>query len=375
MSFFLRCYSFLLLVLTYLSTNSQIRFCDQNGSKNFCKTDYSNRYKIKMSTTIQTTLENVAKTMVKQIAEVIKTVAPRHGVAVADVEQMTQEIMVGLGLVELKITNVKKIKSTGSVSSDGGGSRKRVVSKKMKEAYMKIEGSTEESLKTVIAAYKLADKDTVISFDAFCTSATKEATKEAETKVCEIKVKAPKEKKTKAVAKKEVAEKEVVVAEKDVAVVAEKEVVAEEKKVVVKKAPKEKKEPKAKKEKSGRFDKWNPTSTKLFKTIVEESGGAVTEELRSAQVKYIEDLSDEDFASASIQGHFRAFVTTKIVVNCGAGKEEKVAESDDDEDLEEIEFEDEKLLRGSKSGKIFRPTEEAGDVLIGHAGKGRFADI
>ena len=84
-----------------------------------------------MSTTIQTTLENVAKTMVKQIAEVIKTVAPRHGVAVADVEQMTQEIMVGLGLVELKITNVKKIKSAGSVSSDGGGSRKRVVSKKM----------------------------------------------------------------------------------------------------------------------------------------------------------------------------------------------------------------------------------------------------
>lgn len=313
-----------------------------------------------MSTTIQTTLENVAKTMVKQIAEVIKTVAPRHGVAVADVEQMTQEIMVGLGLAELKITNVKKIKSAGSVSSDGGGSRKRVVSKKMKEAYMKIEGSTEESLKTVIAAYKLADKDTVISFDAFCTSATKEATKEeAETKVCEIKVKAPKEKKP----KKVVAE--------------EKEVVAEEKKVVVEKAkkePKEKKAPKAKKEKSGRFDKWNPTSTKLFKTIVEESGGAVTEELRSAQVKYIEDLSDEDFASASIQGHFRAFVTTKIVVNCGAGKEEKV-ESDDDEDLEEIEFEDEKLLRGSKSGKIFRPTEEAGDVLIGHAGKGRFADI
>jgi hypothetical protein len=288
--------------------------------------------------TIQTTLENVAKTMVKQIADVIKTVAPRHGVA--DVEQMTQEILVGLGLVELKITNVKKI-NNGSVSSDGGA-RKRVVSKKMKETYMKIEGSTEESLKTVIAAYKLADKDTVISFDAFCASATttkeKEATKEATTtKEKEATKEATKEKETKVC------------------------------------SIKPKKEPKAKKEKSGRFDKWNPTSTKLFKTIVEESGGAVTEELRSAQVKYIEELSDEDFASASIQGHFRAFVTTKFVVNCGAGKAQP--ESDDDEDLEEIEFEDEKLLRGSKSGKIFRPTEEAGDVLIGHAGKGRFADI
>jgi hypothetical protein len=48
----------------------------------------------------------------------------------------------------------------------------------------------------------------------------------------------------------------------------------------------------------------------------------------------------------------------------------------DDEDLEPLEFDGEKLLFiGLTSGKVFRQTEDAGDVLIGVAGRGRFKDV
>ena len=48
----------------------------------------------------------------------------------------------------------------------------------------------------------------------------------------------------------------------------------------------------------------------------------------------------------------------------------------DDEDLEPLEFDGEKLLFiGLTSGKVFRQTEDAGDVLIGIAGQGRFKDV
>ena len=121
------------------------------------------------------------------------------------------------------------------------------------------------------------------------------------------------------------------------------------------------------------MDKWTPTSTKLYKTIVEENGGVFTDELKKEFVSWLDGLSDEEFADASIQGHMRSYVMTKIVKK--EEKEEKKVEGDEDEDLEEFDFEGETLLKGVVSGKIYRPTEEAGDVLIGYAGKGRFVDV
>lgn len=122
------------------------------------------------------------------------------------------------------------------------------------------------------------------------------------------------------------------------------------------------------------MDKWTPTSTKLFKTIVEENGGAFTDDLKKEFVTWLDALSDEEFADASIQGHMRSFVMTKVSKNDDKDKPKDVG-GDEDEDLEEFDFDGETLLKGVVTGKIYRPTEEAGDVLIGYAGKGRFADV
>jgi hypothetical protein len=47
----------------------------------------------------------------------------------------------------------------------------------------------------------------------------------------------------------------------------------------------------------------------------------------------------------------------------------------EDEDLVEFEFNDETLLKGVVSGKIFRTTTEAGDVQVGVCGQGIFRDV
>lgn len=277
-------------------------------------------------------LEDVARTLGKQLTAVLKDLAPRHGIS--DVDSLTQDLLVGLGLVELKVSVGKKKsvaeKSVDEESSTGEKKKKRVVSKKMKESFLKLEGATEEKLAEAMKQYKEAED--VESFDSISR------------KVLGLDAAAEAAPAPKAKAKKE----------------------------------------SKKKEKSGRFDKWTPTSSKLFKTIVEESGGVLSEELKKEFVEYVEALSDEDFASASVQGHMRAFVTTKFVQSNAVGggpviteekEEKKEEEKDDDEDQEEFEFEGETLWIGVKSGKIFRPTEEAGDVLVGHAGKGRFKSV
>ena len=272
-------------------------------------------------------LEDVARTLGKQLTAVLKDLAPRHGIS--DVDSLTQDLLVGLGLVELKVSVSKKKsvaeKSVDEESSTGEKKKKRVVSKKMKESFLKLEGATEEKLAEAMKQYKEAED--VESFDSISR------------KVLGLDAAAEAAPAPKAKAKKE----------------------------------------SKKKEKSGRFDKWTPTSSKLFKTIVEESGGVLSEELKKEFVEYVEALSDEDFASASVQGHMRAFMTTKFVQSNAVGGgpviTEKKEEEKDDEDQEEFEFEGETLWIGVKSGKIFRPTEEAGDVLVGHAGKGRFKSV
>ena len=243
---------------------------------------------------VQNALENVAKSMSKQLKDVATKVATDHNVS--DVNKMVEDIMVAMGLMEIQVKTTKS-KDDDSVVSTG---KKRVVSKKMKDTFLAIEGANETLLKELIQEYKTAED--VESFDAFSRAKLGLAPIVKETK--------------------------------------------------------------PKKEKKGRFDKWTPTSTKLFKTITEENTGTVTDDLKKDFQAYIDTLSDEDFASASIQGHMRAFITSKFTQK----------DSNEDEDLLEFDFEDETLLRGEKSGKVYRSTEEAGDVLIGYIGKGRFAD-
>ena len=254
---------------------------------------------------VQNALENVAKSMSKQLKDVATKVATDHNVT--DVNKMVDDLMIAMGLMEIQVktTKTKSVsekKDKESVTSSG---KKRVVSKKMKDAFLALDGANDDLLKELIKEYKTAED--VESFDAFSRA-----------------------------------------------------------KLGLSPIVKETKPKKEKKEKKGRFDKWTPTSTKLFKTITEENEGTVTDELKTEFQTYIDNLSDEQFAAASIQGHMRAFITSKTQNN---------NDNDDHEDLLEFEFDHEILLKGEKSGKIYRPTEEAGDVLIGYIGKGRFAQV
>jgi hypothetical protein len=272
---------------------------------------------------MQVSIDALAKTLMKQVTDVVKAVAPRHDVK--DADALAQDILVGLGLVELKVSTkkTKSVKSESEGGSEGDSKRKRVVSKKMKDAYLAMEGATEENLKDTIKAYKAAEE--VESFEAFARSRLGAA--------------------------------------------------PEEKPAEEEKKPRKKAEKKPKAEKSGRFDKWTPTSKKLFKTIVEESGGVVNEDIQKELTTYIEGLSDEDFAAASIQGHMRAFVTTKFAPAKEETEEALFGKEEEDEDMEEFVFEEETLLIGVTSGKIYQESVGAGDILVGIAGKGRFKNV
>lgn len=214
---------------------------------------------------------------------------------------------------KVEVEKVEEKEEKGSVKS--GGERKRVVSKKMKEAFLALPGATEEKLGAVMKAYKSAAE--VTSFEAFARS--------------ELGLDAP--------------------------------------------AAAPKKEKKPKKEKSGRLDKWTPTASKQFKTIVEENGGTLSDELKKEFVTWLDGLADAEYAEGSIAGHMRAFVGTKVAAKPAAAPAPAPAAEEEDEELEEFTFEGETLLKGVESGKIYRPTEEAGDVLIGYAGKGRFTEV
>jgi hypothetical protein len=69
------------------------------------------------------------------------------------------------------------------------------------------------------------------------------------------------------------------------------------------------------------------------------------------------------------------FVKKEAPVTAAGAEKGEEAEDDAEEEQEELDFEGETLWIGLKSGKIFRQTEEAGDLLIGIAGKGRFKDV
>ena len=302
--------------------------------------------KFRMSS-IQNSLESVAKVMSKQIESVLKNVASRHNVE--NVDAFTMEVLSELGLVEVKlaVTKQKKEKKEKAVTlvvptveqpvvptvaaeSDSDGEseaasevksevsttvekkKKPVVSKKMKEAFLALDGASEEKLKSVMKAYKEAEN--VSEWLVFARA-------QLNLPIVEVPVK--------------------------------------------EKKPRAKKE---KKETKGRLDKWTPTSTKLFKTIVEENSGVLTDDLKKEFVSWLEVLTDEEYALKPMQGHMRQFSTVKFL------KIVVPEINDDEEDQEEFDFEGEKLWIGLTSGKIFQQ-QDGVDMLIGEAGKGRFKEV
>jgi hypothetical protein len=118
--------------------------------------------------------------------------------------------------------------------------------------------------------------------------------------------------------------------------------------------------------------KFNATELKIFKKVVGE-GVEVTDELKKEFTEYVNGKTDEEFAVLALEGHMRAFVDGKssnVEVEADAA-----VEVDEEEDLVEFTHNEEVLLKGVVSGKIYRSTEEAGDIQVGMAGQGQFKDI
>jgi len=218
--------------------------------------------------------------------------------------------------------NASVSSSVGDAKSAVSADRKRTVSKKMKDTFLAMEGGTEDALKAAMKVYKNADQAQIDAWggkwDSFARAfLAGECTPAKKSKAPKTAPAAP----------------------------------AKEK------APKEAKN----------FT-WTPTAKKLITEVVEGNGGAVTDALKSEFVAHVNAMDAESYKAIAPVGHVRAFITSKAPAAAPA-------EDNDDEDLEEIEVEGETLTIGVKSGKIFRATEDSGDVQIGVAGAGKFKDV
>jgi hypothetical protein len=154
-------------------------------------------------------------------------------------------------------------------------------------------------------------------------------------------------------------------------------------------APKKEKAAKAAKAARENFI-WTPAAKKLFAEATEAAGGKVTDLLKSEFAEYANNMAADDYKALATVGHMRAFLTERDQMppleKCQPAAEAAADETadqavaaaaaeDDDEDMESFEFEAEELFIGVSSGKIYRQSESAGDVLIGVAGQGRFKDV
>ena len=316
------------------------------------------------------TITNIKQAISLDLTTALRRVADAH--TITDVDLLAQELLVHLGVVDRvsapaqpKVTKPKAVKAAPAVApapapeaepeADGESegtkekkARTRTVSAKQKKDFMALEGATEENLKSIIKGYKDA---TQAQIDALMTTDSKENAFILYARV--------------------ILKPGGCAGPPDAVVVAEKKPKAA----------------KAKKEK-GRVS-WNATETKIFKKIVESAGSVISDELKQEFADYVTGKTEEEFAVVALEGHMRAFVDSKKPANGGAGKApvepragaghmtpaEHDAAAEEDEDLVEFEFNEETLLKGVVSGKIFRTTTEAGDVQVGVCGQGIFKDI
>lgn len=215
---------------------------------------------------IQITLENIAKTLMQQITEVIATVAPRHNVA--DSAALTQDILVGLGLVDLKIDPVAAAAAAAKPVKPKAAPKPRKKKTETIEVPAPAAPTGPAAPPSSPALPPLVrDEDAPPPLPAPAEPAG-DIMKELDEVLEEKKEEKKEEKPKKPRAKKEKVEK-----------------------------------------KKGRMDKWTAASTKVFKTIVEEEGSTLTDALKTEFVTWLDSLTEEDFAATSIQGHMRAFVT------------------------------------------------------------------
>ena len=305
---------------------------------------------------------SITTTIIHEIICSFKTIPAGTYSLPDDADRLAQELLINLGLVTRTSSSSSSSSSApppplppfASVSApapapapapDSAAARKRTVSKKMKDSLLAA-GKTEDDLKRIIDAYKKASDSDIAaaggSFESFAASVLAAPTSTP----------APSTPKTKSKAKAETTA----------------EPTAE---------PKAPSKPSKKAEK-GRIS-WTAAEKKVFKEVVESSGGLVTPELTSAFTTYVNDLSPESFDSLALSGHMRAWISP----SAGAGHSDLQQpvlddnEDNEDEDLLEFTHNDEMLLIGEKSGKIFLPSPQEGmpDVMVGIAGQGKYTAV
>jgi hypothetical protein len=272
----------------------------------------------------------------------MKSVSKMRAALAASPDASDDELVAATRMPLVAATPPSVSDETASDSESAGKPRARTVSKKMKDTFLAMEGGTEDQLKAAMKVYKAADKAQLDgwggTWDAFARAFL------AGECVLAKKPRAKPTPKAKAAA-----------AAPD--------------------APK--KEPKPAKE--AKNFSWTPTAKKLFAEVVEGNGGTVTDALKTEFAAHANAMDAEEYKAIAPVGHIRAFIGTKSAAAAEAAPAPESAaapaDDDDDEDLEEIEVEGETLTIGVKSGKIYRATEDSGDVQIGVAGKGKFAAV
>lgn len=292
------------------------------------------------------TINNIKQTISLDITNAVRRIAEAYGLAKQD--EFTQELLVHLGVVErddVPFIHVNPVASASNASVTSTGEkkeRKRVVSAKQKKDYLLIAGATEANLEATIKGYKEASQETI---DGLMTTDSKE----------------------------------------NAFILYAKSVLTGGSAGAGAGAPAPepvKKQKKGPSQKVASRVKFNATEMKIFKKVVGEDV-EVTDELKKEFTEYVNGKTDEEFAVLALEGHMRAFMdgkSSKVEVEV-KGPEYDTDEGgdggneDEDEDLVEFTHNEETLLKGEKSGKIFRSTAEAGDVQIGVAGQGQFKDV
>jgi len=283
-------------------------------------------------------IDTIKATISLDITKAVRAAAELHNIT--DPDLLAQELLVRLGVTERTSAPAKKaakapVPPPADAEGDEGSvgskkDRKRTVSAKQKKDFMAIEGATEENLKSIIKGYKDASQETI---DGLMTADSKE----------------------------------------NAFILFAKSVLGAPAPAPAPEPEKKAAKPKAAKKEASRV-KFNATELKIFKKIVESAGSTVTDELKQEFVDYVTPMTAEAFAVVALEGHMRAFVDTKKQ-EVPAQVQPQVDDDDDEEDLVEFTNNEETLLMGAVSGKIYRSTAEAGDVQVGVAGEGQFKDV
>lgn len=296
------------------------------------------------------TISNIKQAISMDITAAVRRMAAAYNITEPD--QLAQELLVHLGVVErddVPFINVNPVASASNASVTSTGEkkeRKRVVSAKQKKDYLLIAGATEANLEATIKGYKEASQETI---DGLMTTDSKENA--------------------------------FILYAKSVLTGGSAGAGAGGGAPAPEPVKKQKKGPS---QKVATRVKFNATEMKIFKKVV---GVEVTDELKKEFTEYVNGKTDEEFAVLALEGHMRAFVdgkdkdkdkSSKVETTEVKGPEYDTDEGEgegEDEDLVEFTHNEETLLKGEKSGKIFRSTAEAGDVQIGVAGQGQFKDV